>query len=84
MVAGNSYSTNYGDESLYEALDAFIQARDNLNRIKELRRMQANEWRVNANAKDSKTDLVVEEANEVAPIDTDYEPVSPNLPVDEE
>jgi hypothetical protein len=68
---------DYSDEALDVALSNFLVARDTLNQIKELRRMAANRLRINANQKDALTNQVVEEVNEVAPLNFDYEPVQP-------
>jgi hypothetical protein len=68
---------DFSDNALSAALAEFLQARDHLNQIKELRRLHANMLRVNANQQDSVTTLMVEEVNEVAPLPNDYEPVDP-------
>lgn len=68
---------DYSDDALFTAISELIAARNKVDQIKELRRMAANKKRIDANQQDAMTNQVVEEANEIAKIPFDYEPVQP-------
>lgn len=71
------------DAEYFDLVRELLEVSAKIKIENEMRRLASNDERTDANKRDLKTNLVIEEVNEQAQLPIDYEPVLPELPPDE-